>query len=189
VSVSVSVGEAMFKRLFGHQTSLQKVVPLAEAVRRHYPSLVLDVPAPDIERALTDWEWLAPPQTNVALVGAFGDLFFETSDGVVMLDMLEGTLRAVAKDREAFIQAVGDDDYRDELLGDVWVQAAARRGLNLGPGECFDWAVPPILGGQCSAENLAKTLIVVKISIAGQLHQQIKDLPPGTPITGFTVDE
>lgn len=179
----------MFKRLFGHATPLQKAVPLAEAVRRLYPSLVIDMPASDIERALTAWEWLAPPQTSVALVGAFGDLFFETSDGIVMLDMLEGTLRVVAKDQEAFIQAIGDDDYRDELLGDVWVQAATRQGLSLGSAECFDWAVPPALGGQCSADNLAKTLIVVKISIAGQLHQQIKDLPPGSPITGFTVSD
>jgi hypothetical protein len=179
----------MFKRLFGHPTPSQKAISLAEAVRQRYPSLVLDLPAPDIERALTDWEWCAPPQTIVALIGAFGDLFFETSTGIVMLDMLEGTLRVVAKDHETFIQAIGDDDYRDELLGDVWVQAARRRGLNLGPGECLDWAVPPALGGQCSMDNLVKTLIVVKISIAGQLHQQIKDLPPGTSITGFTVSD
>jgi len=44
---------------------------------------------------------MACPAADVALVGAFGDLFFETSDGIVMLDMLEGTLRVVAKDHEA----------------------------------------------------------------------------------------
>lgn len=168
---------------------MQKAVPLAEAVRRRYPSLVIAMPAPDVERALATWEWLAPPQASVAFVGAFGDLFFETSDGIVMLDMLEGTVRVVARDQTAFLQAIEDDDYRDELLGDVWVQAAIRRGLILGSGECFDWAVSPAIGGKFAAKNLAKTLAVAKISIAGQLHQQIEDLPPGTPITGFTVSD
>lgn len=177
----------MFKRLFGGKA--QPAATLTEAVRRLYPSLVLDIAASDIARALTAWEWLAPPRTGVGLVGPFGDLFFETGDGVVMLDMMEGALRVVAKDREAFVQALGDDDYRDELLGDVWVQAAGRQGLNLAPGECLDWKLPPVLGGQCSIETLAKTLFVVKVDLAGQLHQQVKDLPPGTPITGVTLSD
>lgn len=179
----------MFKGLFGRQTPQRQAAPLAEAVREGYPALALDIPAPDIERALTAWKWLNPPRTSVALVAPFGDLFFETPDGVVMLDMMEGRLRVVAKDRESFIQAIGDDAYRDELLGEIWVQTAAQRGLSLGPRDCLDWTLPPVLGGQCSAETLAKTLFVVKADLAGQLHKQMKDLPEGSPITGVALGE
>lgn len=179
----------MFKGLFRRQSPPRQTAPLAEAVRERYPTLVLDVPAPDIERALAAWKWLRPPRTSVSLVSPFGDLFFETSDGVVMLDMMEGRLRVVAKDRDAFIQAVGDETYRDELLGEIWVQTAAQRGLSLGPRDCLDWTLPPVLGGQCSAETLAKTLFVVKADLAGQLHEQVKDLPEGAPITGVTLSD
>lgn len=179
----------MFKRPFGQSNPPQDGVPLADIVRRRYPSLVLDLSTSDVERALTTWAWLAPPRTNAALIGAFGDLFFETSEGIVMLDLLEGVLRTVAKDREAFLQAIEDDDYRDELLGDVWVQAAARRGIELGTAECLDWMPPPILGGQCSAESLVKLPTVAKINMAGQLHQQVRNVPPDFRITGVTVSD
>ncbi|KQV58637.1 MULTISPECIES: T6SS immunity protein Tdi1 domain-containing protein [unclassified Caulobacter] len=179
----------MFKGLFGRRTPPSQTTPLSEAVRGLYPSLVLDIPTPDVTHALSAWGWLDPPSTGVALVGPFGDMFFETPDGVVTLDMMEGALRVVAQDREAFVQAIGDNEYRDMLLGDVWVQAAARRGLSLDPRECFDWTLPPVLGGQCSVETVTKTLFVVKADLAAQLHQQVKDLPPGAPITGVTLDD
>ena len=150
------------------------MLTLAEAVRAIYPRLVLDVETADIQRALKAWQWLEPPDCDVALVSKFGDMFYDTPQGVVMLDTLEGSLNIVAANSGDFVHALAGDDYRDEVLSDVWVQAAAHKGIVLSSGECFDWAVAPILGGSCASEAITKGSFVVKVAIAGQIHHQVK---------------
>jgi hypothetical protein len=54
-------------------------------------------------------------------------------------------------------------------------------------GECYDWKVDPALGGKISADEIVKRSFVVKVNISGQLHRQIKDLPPGTKINRVTI--
>lgn len=40
-----------------------------------------------------------------------------------------------------------------------------------------------------TASNIEAIGFVVSISILGQLHRQVRDLPPGTRISGFTFDD
>jgi hypothetical protein len=46
----------------------------------------------------------------------------------------------------------------------------------------YDLTHPPILGGHLMPDNLQPTDFVVSLNIAGQLHGQIKDLPPGAEV-------
>jgi hypothetical protein len=78
----------------------------------------------------------------------------------------------------------GQDQY---LLGGL-VIAAERSGLTLGVDQVYDFIKPPILGGQFEVENLTTMDLVVSLHVAGQLLGQVRHLPPGTQITGFTVD-
>ena len=78
----------------------------------------------------------------------------------------------------------GQDRY---LLGALALAAERRLGLVPGPDQVLAWKVPPALGAQTAIENLQLMDFEVYLSIQGQLHRQIKDLPPGTTITGFTV--
>ena len=43
----------------------------------------------------------------------------------------------------------------------------------------------PILGGELSVSNIQVIDFVVSINILGQLHRQVRDLPPGTRISKF----
>jgi hypothetical protein len=43
-----------------------------------------------------------------------------------------------------------------------------------------------VLGAPIAIENLHLMGFEVYLSLQGQLHRQLKDLPPGTRITGFT---
>jgi len=178
----------MFKKLFGGSPP-RKIGALGQTVRALYPRLVLDVDVSDIAQALEAWAWLEPPAPLPDLIVPFGDMFFDTPLGVIMLDTMEGALNVVADSAAAFVEALDQDHYRDEILGDVWVQAASRRGLVLAPGESFDWTIAPILGGRCSVEAITKGSFVVNVNIAGQLHRQIKALPPGTPIGKITISD
>jgi hypothetical protein len=45
------------------------------------------------------------------------------------------------------------------------------------------------LGGPLEVENITTMDFVVALNIAGQVHDQVRGLPPpGTRITGFTID-
>lgn len=66
--------------------------------------------------------------------------------------------------------------------------AAEDRGLVPGPEQVYGFAKPPVLGGAIDVENIEVIDFVVGVSIAGQLHAQVRDLPPGTAISGFTYE-
>jgi len=36
-------------------------------------------------------------------------------------------------------------------------------------------------------DNVEVIDFVVSLNIAGQIHEQVRDLPPGTPISGITI--
>jgi len=79
---------------------------------------------------------------------------------------------------------MAQDEY---LLGGL-AMAASARGLTLQRNEVYGFTVPPIIGGQTVTENIQTIDFDVAPTISGQLHRQVRDLPPGTPISGFTVD-
>ena len=49
-------------------------------------------------------------------------------------------------------------------------------------------SVPKLFGGEFAVENITKMDFVVALNLGGQLVRQVKDLPPGTKISGLTVD-
>ena len=56
-----------------------------------------------------------------------------------------------------------------------------------GTRNVYGFKTPPLLGGALEVDNVETIDFVVGLSIAGQIHDQIRGLPPGTRISGFTV--
>ena len=77
-------------------------------------------------------------------------------------------------DRDAILRA---EDYRAWLHG----------GRPLDTESCASYRTPLGLGGADRVANLERTSLVVHLSISGQLAGQIRDLPPGTTISGITL--
>jgi hypothetical protein len=143
----------------------------------------------DIQRALESWAWLDLAAFTPIAVSAFGDVFFEGPQGVVMLDTIEGRLMQVAGDEANLIAALQTEKARDDILLAGLVIGARTRSLILEPGECYDFMPAPILGGAINAESVRKMSFVVKLHIAGQLHDQVRKMAPGTRITHFSMKE
>jgi len=78
----------------------------------------------------------------------------------------------------------GQDNF---LLGGL-AMSAERLGILLEPNEVSDFKIPPVLGGKTGVDNIVKMDFVVSLNIAGQLHDQVRHLPPGSKIKGITVD-
>jgi hypothetical protein len=142
-----------------------------------------------LERALEAWDWIDFSELNPILVSGFGDVFFEGPGGIQMLDTIEGRLNVVAADRAQLQERLNTIEGQDELLLAGLVEGATRRGLELHNGQCFDFKVAPVLGGEMSVETIEVMDFMVKLNIAGQIHRQVKDLPPGTKVGKVTIDE
>jgi hypothetical protein len=67
-------------------------------------------------------------------------------------------------------------------------EAAERKGLQLAPSEVFDFTKPPVLGGQLEVDNLLPTDFVVSLNMSGQIHHQVRNLPPGTKISQVKIE-
>jgi hypothetical protein len=52
----------------------------------------------------------------------------------------------------------------------------------------YGFTIPPKLGGASDVNNVEVQDFVVALHIAGQIHCQIRDTPPGMKITGIAAD-
>jgi hypothetical protein len=144
----------------------------------------------DHARVLDAWKWLMPADFKPFLLTAFGDWILGAPDGAIyLMDTLEGQLTRIAETGREYNDCVDNDqDKRDSWLYEGLVIGQASRGVFLEKGECFGWIIPPIIGGSFEADNIKPHNIVAYETVVGALHQQIRDLPPGSTVSRFTVD-
>lgn len=76
-------------------------------------------------------------------------------------------------------------ETQQDLLMPWLVAAANEAGLVPGATEVLSFKVPQVLSGTTNVDNLEVSDFVVALTLAGQIHKQVNDLPAGTPITGF----
>jgi hypothetical protein len=63
------------------------------------------------------------------------------------------------------------------------------RSEHLTPGQCYSYKIPPVLGGSFESTNVQAISAIVHFTIMGQLHEQTRNLPPGTKISHFKIVE
>lgn len=148
----------------------------------------IDIPESVIFDALEDWSWLPIAGKNPIRVTSFGDVFLSDENGIWFLDTLEGKIEAVCSSIEELDEILSQESAQDQYLLGGLVDRAMSEGLTLSEGECYDFIVSPILGGEVLFENMQKLDFSVAASLSGQIHQQVKDLPEGTKISGISAD-
>ena len=142
-----------------------------------------------LEELLSDWRWLIDDAYSPLLMTAFGDLFLKSeTGGVYFLDLVSGEFNRVAATVNEFETLLRNPEKVEEWLMPDLVMSLREQGMTLEDRECYGYKIPPVLGGEISVENVEPSDLAVYFSILGQIHHQVHDLPPGTPITGFTVD-
>ncbi|MHB2020467.1 MAG: T6SS immunity protein Tdi1 domain-containing protein [Candidatus Xenobia bacterium] len=134
---------------------------------------------------LEDWTWFIGSHKLPVLLAACGDAFVQDSlDGSVhVLDVTAPQLIKVAESGEEFQARLHDKNFVIETLGVHMVVTLQNAGITLGPDQIYSFKKPIVLGGKVSVENVEATDIQVHFSVLGQLHRQVKELPPGTPIS------
>jgi len=139
---------------------------------------------------LRDWHWLTGPELKLWLVTKAGDAFLRHSgdNSIHFLDVVSAELNRVASDEDEFKSVISISENATKWLMPDVVDSQAMLGMVPAANECLSFKIPPILGGQLEPDNFETCDITVHFSIAGQLHKQVKDLPPGTKITDIKID-
>ncbi len=137
--------------------------------------------------ALESWSFLPISGKQPVIATSFGDVFLQDADGYWFLDSLEGKLERVAANRDELKAILSTAEGQARYLMAGLAEEADDRGMQLKPSEVFDFTQPPALGGRLDVANLAPKDFVVALNIAGQIHEQIRNLPPGTKISKIKI--
>lgn len=151
---------------------------------------LIPIPAKRAAAFLERWAWLVDRPVQPFALSLFGDLFVEARDGSVsIIDAMEGVMRGLTASRRAFESEVaqGSDSAREWLLLDT-VELLKERGVLVRAGQCYGWKVPPLLGAPLTTDNVEVFEIDVYQTIVSTFLEALRQVPPGTPISGFTVD-
>lgn len=137
---------------------------------------------------LADWAWLSPSPLSVLAITKMGDAFVtEPSGRVQFLDTLEGNLKFAASSTDEFWSSAREGRLDPAWFNPDMIELLEARNVRLEPGQCYGYKLPPVLGGPLDSANVEAFDAVVYFSITGQLHRQVKDLPAGAKISGFSV--
>ena len=138
-------------------------------------------------QALKSWAWLGLGQLTPQFTSPFGDVFLESQSGWWFLDTMDGSLSEPWASQAELQAALNTSDGQHRyLLLPLAVEAEAA-GLTPGGTEILSLTVPAVLGGELSVSNISVTEFVVSVNVAGQIHDQVRKLPPGTAISGVTI--
>lgn len=138
--------------------------------------------AEQFEIGLESWGWLGLDDKKPVFASPFGDVFLESAEGIWWLDTVEGTLTCRWPDPAALEADLRTDEGQDRFLLAALAKEAERRGLVPSGSEVYGFTIPPVLGGALDADNVEVIDFAMSLNIAGQIHDQVRDLPPGTQI-------
>jgi hypothetical protein len=138
-------------------------------------------------KATEPWAWLGLAGKTPIFASAFGDIFFTAADGFWFLDTVEGTLTRPWRTADELNAALNSADGQDMYLLSTLAAEAERAGLIAGPNQVYDFKITPALGGPIDVSNIGVIDFVVGVNITGQLHEQLRGVPPGTKIAGVTI--
>ncbi len=122
-----------------------------------------------------DWTWLVVTVqlTKPLAISTFGDLFFQTENGVMLLDTLEGTVAVFAANENEMWQKLADEKNQKEFLLSDLVTTLREQKQVLDTDQLYLFQTPIALGGQAVSDNVKITTARLAISLTGQLHRQL----------------
>lgn len=164
------------------QVSLNKNV-IGHFMRLILQDLIKDISKADLEDICSCWQWRLTDQKSVVLISSIGDIFLLSKDETInWLETGTGELTKVADSLEQFEQLLKDEANIDYWFLETVVEQLIASGIKLQENEVYSFKKIPALGGDYSPDNFEPTDMSVHFAFTGQIHEQIKDLPPGTKI-------
>jgi hypothetical protein len=132
------------------------------------------------------WEWLLPEveKCELLLVTALGDAFLRAPTGeVLFLNVGSARVDFVAPNQDFWLTMLSDPDAVATWFAPDLVASVRSKLGQLKPDMVYYPLHPPALGGEWEPENFDTRRWDAYLWVEGHIHRQVKDLPPGTPVT------
>ena len=143
---------------------------------------LLKPPTIDWWAILAEWRWMLPSDLTPTHVTCFGDLFLAHDSAIWLLDLENATLDRYCEAESILVATLAQDKDADVVLYANLVDQLRASGSILGPGRCYHFKLPTILGGKLDVVNIGTNSIDERVRFCGDFHRQIKDLPDGSPV-------
>lgn len=129
------------------------------------------------------WSWTGLVPEEVLRTNAFGNTIVRASDGQIWrICPEELSCQVIAPSKSRYRELEGDPEFQTDWLMKRLIQVAERKLGPLSEGRCYCLKTPAVLGGAYDASNLGSNTLVELISFAGDVAEQIKDLPDGSQV-------
>lgn len=132
--------------------------------------------------ALSSWAWIGLDGKTPLFASVFGDVFLRSDDGVWWLDTIDGELKREWDTLDELEAVLNTGAGQEKYLMVELAQELHDRGLLPGEGEVYDFTHPVALGGELEADNVEVVDMVMSIDILGQIHDQVRRIPPGARV-------
>jgi hypothetical protein len=140
----------------------------------------------DCKVIYADWNWLLTGIIRPLMISKFGDMFFQRQNGCIyFLDTLEGTVSDICDSEDEFEVYINQVENIEKYLLSDFVYELVNSNQIPNESECYSFLVPPVLGGKIGIDNISIMNLAVSMSLLGQLHRQVKNMPEGYKITDF----
>jgi hypothetical protein len=173
---------------------------MAERVRSSVGGGLLRFLTPDTHPSLTGWnarngwrsDWPSAPSSVAFASDWLGRLYLlstdkQTRNGEPVVLVLDHATAAIEPVDVTFGEFLGKGlagNPRVALDADRLDEWVASGGQVPPPDQCVAPKMPLFLGGSDAIGDLSMTFLVVVVSFAGQAWEQVRNLPPGTRISG-----
>lgn len=142
----------------------------------------------DMDSLLSDWSWAMPEPLRAVMITAMGDVFAQADSGAVyFVDTVDGTIEQIADDGEAFQSLLRDNQFVTDHLFPSRIVNLRKAGKSLAAQQVYSHQQPLVLGGDDDIKNIEATDAAVHVSIQGQVHQQVADLPDGASVDSIKI--
>jgi len=129
------------------------------------------------------WRWIGLDPAEVVATNPFGNVIVRATDGAYWrICPEEWSCKQVARNADEFAALSSAEEFRTDWEMARLVDLAGKKLGPLRKGRCYCLKVPAVIGGKYEASNLGTITLKELTSFAGDMAEQIKDVPDGGEI-------
>jgi hypothetical protein len=145
--------------------------------------LIRDMTKVDQADLLSCWQWKLKDEMRILMITNLGDLFLEGTDGYIYRLLTDGgEMIKIANSKSEFEDLLKEEKNIDNWLLPLLMEKLINADLTLKENEVYSPIKMAILGGNYDVSNFLPTDMSVHFAFTGQISEQVKDLPDGTPV-------
>ena len=135
------------------------------------------------------WSWMGIESAEVVAINKFGNVIFTDQSGRywrICPEELE--CKVIAESEDSYRRRQNDPDFKQDWEMMRLVEMAEAKYGAQPVHRCFCLKIPGALGGAYEIENIGTVRIGELVRFAGDVANQIKDLPTGSKVEFKIVD-